>query len=210
MGEEPSNVVVLQVLPSLVTGGVERGTIEITRGDRRRRVGPRWWRAPAGGWWPRWNAPAAATSTLPLVSRNPLTIWRNAARLAAVIRAERVAIVHARSRAPAWSAWLACRRTGAHFVTTYHGTYGEDLPFKRRYNCGDGERRTGDRGEPLHRRSDRGAQHGTDPARIRIDSARRGPGGVRSGRGLGRPGGAAGSGVAAAGRRLGRAAAGPA
>jgi glycosyltransferase involved in cell wall biosynthesis len=46
-----------------------------------------------------------------------------------------VAIVHARSRAPAWSAWLACRRTGAHFVTTYHGTYGEDLPFKRRYNA---------------------------------------------------------------------------
>ena len=42
--------------------------------------------------------------------------------------------MHARSRAPAWSAWLACRRTGAHFVTTYHGTYSEDLPFKRHYN----------------------------------------------------------------------------
>src|SRR6185503_1599747 len=41
----------------------------------------------------------------------------------------------ARSRAPAWSAWLACRRTGAHFVTTYHGAYRENLPFKRRYNA---------------------------------------------------------------------------
>jgi glycosyltransferase involved in cell wall biosynthesis len=43
--------------------------------------------------------------------------------------------VHARSRAPAWSAWLASQRTGAHFVTTYHGAYSEDLPFKRRYNA---------------------------------------------------------------------------
>ena len=56
---------------------------------------------------------------LPLASKNPLRIWRNAAPLAALIRRERVAIVHARSRAPAWSAWLAARRTGAHFVTTY-------------------------------------------------------------------------------------------
>ena len=61
-------------------------------------------------------------------------MWRNVGRLAALIRTERVNLVHARSRAPAWSALLACRRTGAHFVTTYHGTYSEDLPFKRHYN----------------------------------------------------------------------------
>jgi len=130
--EKPSNVV-LQVLPSLVTGGVERGTIEITLAI-----------AAAG-----WTALVASAGgrlvdavqraggrhiTLPLATRNPLTVWRNAARLAVVIRTERVAIVHARSRGPAWSAWLACRRTGAHFVTTYHGAYGEDLLLKRRYN----------------------------------------------------------------------------
>ena len=72
--------------------------------------------------------------TLPLLSRNPMTIWANAARLEELIRTETATIVHARSRAPAWSANLACQRTGAHFVTTYHGTYNEDLPFKRRYN----------------------------------------------------------------------------
>ena len=130
---KPSNVVVLQVLPSLITGGVERGTIEITQA-----ITDAGWTAlvaSAGG-----RLVAAVQRgggrhiTLALASRNPLTIWRNADLLATVIRAERVAIVHARSRAPAWSAWLACRRTGAHFVTTYHGTYGEDLPFKRRYN----------------------------------------------------------------------------
>ena len=84
-----------------------------------------------------------------------------------MIRAERVAIVHARSRAPAWSAWLACRRTGAHFVTTYHGTYGEDLPFKRRYNSvmAKGERVIAASrfiADLIAR------QHGTDPAHIRI------------------------------------------
>jgi glycosyltransferase involved in cell wall biosynthesis len=104
---------------------------------------------------------------LPLASRDPLTIWRNAARLAAVIRAEKVAIVHARSRAPAWSAWLACRRTGAHFVTTYHGTYGEDLPFKRRYNS------VMAKGEQVIAASrfiaeEIVARHGTDPTRVRV------------------------------------------
>jgi glycosyltransferase involved in cell wall biosynthesis len=166
VGEEPSNVVVLQVLPSLVTGGVERGTIEITEA-----IAVAGWTAlvaSAGG---RLVAAVERAGgchiALPLVSRNPLTIWRNAGRLAAVIRAERVAIVHARSRAPAWSAWLACRRTGAHFVTTYHGTYGEDLPFKRRYNSvmAKGERVIAASrfiADLIAR------QHGTDPAQIRI------------------------------------------
>jgi glycosyltransferase involved in cell wall biosynthesis len=126
--------VILQVLPALGIGGVERGTVDITRAI-----------ADAGG------TALVASEGGPLVahveraggrhvamklgSKNPFRIWRNANRLAKLIRAESVDIVHARSRAPAWSAWLACRRTGARFVTTYHGVYGEDLPFKRRYNA---------------------------------------------------------------------------
>ena len=141
----------LQVLPSLVTGGVERGTVEITQAIAEARGG-RWWPAPADALVAAVERAGGRHVTLPLDSRNPLAIWRNAARLAALIRAERVEIVHARSRAPAWSAWLACRRTGAHFVTTYHGTYGEDLPFKRRYNAVMAQRRAGDRRQPLHRR----------------------------------------------------------
>jgi len=129
----PESPVVLQVLPSLVTGGVERGTIEIAQAiaaaDGVSLV------ASAGG-------PLAASVervggrhfTLPLDTKNPIGIWRNAARLEALIKAENVKLVHARSRAPAWSAWLACQRTGAHFVTTYHGTYAENFPLKRRYN----------------------------------------------------------------------------
>jgi glycosyltransferase involved in cell wall biosynthesis len=158
--------VVLQVLPSLVTGGVERGTVEMTQA-----VADRGWVAlvaSAGG---RMVAAVERAGgrhlTLPLDSKSPLDIWRNGERLAGLIRAEQVAIVHARSRAPAWSAWLACRRTGARFVTTYHGTYAEDLPFKRHYNA------VMARGERVIAASRFIAgliveRHAIDPARIRV------------------------------------------
>ena len=132
VGESPAPVV-LQVLPALVTGGVERGTIEITQAVAE--AGGVALVASAGGRMVGQVAHAGGRHiTLPLDTRNPVALWRNARRLAALIRREGVVIVHARSRAPAWSAWLACRRTGAHFVTTYHGTYAENLPFKRAYN----------------------------------------------------------------------------
>jgi glycosyltransferase involved in cell wall biosynthesis len=102
-----------------------------------------------------------------LLSRDPVTIWRNAARLEALIHAENVTLVHARSRAPAWAAWLACKRTGTHFVTTYHGVYGEELPFKRRYNA------VMARGEIVIAASHFVAgvirrRHKVDPSRIRV------------------------------------------
>lgn len=158
--------VILQVLPSLVTGGVERGTIEITQAvaeaDGVALV------ASAGGPLVRFVERAGGRHfTLPLKAKGPFSIWRNAARLTELIRAEKVVLVHARSRGPAWSAWLACQRTGAHFVTTYHGAYSEDLPFKRRYNA------VMARGEIVIAASRFIAglvaeRHGIDPARIRV------------------------------------------
>ena len=157
---------VLQVLPALGTGGVERGTVEMTQA-----ITETGWRAlvaSAGG--PRAAQVERAGGrhiTLPLNSRNPLTIWRNIFRLAALIRAEGVDIVHARSRAPAWSAWLAARRTGKKFVTTYHGTYAEDFPLKRRYNA---IMARGDRVIAISRYiADLiGQRHGVGAARIRV------------------------------------------
>jgi glycosyltransferase involved in cell wall biosynthesis len=131
--DESPAPVVLQVLPSLVTGGVERGTIEITQAVAE--AGGVALVSSAGGRMVGQVAHAGGRHiALPLDTHNPVALWRNARRLEALIRREGVVIVHARSRAPAWSAWLACRRTGAHFVTTYHGTYAENLPFKRAYN----------------------------------------------------------------------------
>jgi glycosyltransferase involved in cell wall biosynthesis len=158
--------VVLQVLPSLVTGGVERSTIEMTEA-----VAAAGWTAlvaSAGG--PLVAAIERAGGrhiALPLAARGPLGVWRNAGRLARLIHAEGVDIVHARSRAPAWSAWLATRRAGARFITTYHGTYNEDLPFKRRYNAVMAN------GEVVIAASRFIAEliiarHGIDPSRVRV------------------------------------------
>ena len=158
--------VILQVLPSLVTGGVERGTVEITQA-----IAEAGWIplvASQGG--PLVQAVEDAGGrhiAVPLKAKTPFGIWRNAQRLEAVLRDHKVSIVHARSRAPAWSAWIACQRTGTPFLTTYHGTYGENLPFKRRYNA------IMARGEIVIAASRFiadlvTARHGIDPSRIRV------------------------------------------
>jgi glycosyltransferase involved in cell wall biosynthesis len=71
---------------------------------------------------------------MPLASKNPLTLVRNAQRIATLVREEYVSIIHARSRAPAWSALAAARRTGVPFVTTYHSEYSERSWLKNLYN----------------------------------------------------------------------------
>ena len=73
--------------------------------------------------------------TLPVDSKNPLVMYANIFRLAKIIRNNSVDIVHARSRAPAWSAWLAAKRCNVPFVTTFHGVYSLGGRLKRRYNA---------------------------------------------------------------------------
>ena len=62
--------------------------------------------------------------TLPLKTKNIFKMYLNSLRLARIIKKYGITIVHARSRAPAWSAYWAAKRCGVHFVTTFHGTYG--------------------------------------------------------------------------------------
>ena len=76
--------------------------------------------------------------------------------------------MHARSRAPAWSAFLAARRTSKPFVTTYHGAYGEVGPFKAAYNSVMAQRRPRHRQFTLHRLGDRGASATGRVERIRV------------------------------------------
>lgn len=124
---------ILQVLPALVSGGVERGTVEIAAALVA--AGFRAIVASAGG-------PLAAEVeavggrhvTLPLDRKSPGALLGNASALRRVVQGEGVRLVHARSRFPAWSALMAARRAGARFVTTYHGTYNEGFPGKRLYN----------------------------------------------------------------------------
>jgi glycosyltransferase involved in cell wall biosynthesis len=125
---------VLQVLPALQTGGVERGTCDMAAA-----LMDAGWRAvvaSAGGPMVRELERAGAVHvTLPLGTKNPLGIWRNAARLAGLVAEWSVDLVHARSRAPAWSAYWASRRTGVPLVTTFHGTYNNQNALKRHYNA---------------------------------------------------------------------------
>lgn len=130
-----SSPIILQVLPSLVTGGVERGTIDMAASMRE--AGWQNLVVSSGGPMVReLDRLGIKHIKLPVHSKNPLVIRANIARLAAVIREYGVDIIHARSRAPAWSAFYAAQRTGAHFVTTFHGTYNPG-PFglKERYNA---------------------------------------------------------------------------
>ncbi|HXE16760.1 MAG TPA: glycosyltransferase family 4 protein [Stellaceae bacterium] len=124
---------VLQVLPRLEQGGVERGTVEVAAA-----LTQAGWRAvvaSAGGRMVGDILRAGAEHVeLPLATKNPAGILMNVRRLASLIEAENIDIVHARSRAPAWSAMLAARRTGRHFVTTFHNAYGAGSWAKRRYN----------------------------------------------------------------------------
>ncbi len=71
---------------------------------------------------------------LPLATKNPFVALINALRLARVIQKRRVDVVHARSRAPAWSAWIAAKLTRTPFLTTFHGIYNARSAPKRFYN----------------------------------------------------------------------------
>lgn len=124
---------VLQVVPSLITGGVERGTLDLAAALTA--AGWTSFVASAGGPMERELARTGATHlTLPLASKNPLVIRRNAASLREIVRRYRIDIVHARSRAPAWSAYWAAQATRRRFVTTFHNAYDVGGALKRKYN----------------------------------------------------------------------------
>jgi glycosyltransferase involved in cell wall biosynthesis len=124
---------VLQVIPELDAGGAERTVIEIAEAVTA--SGGRALVASRGG---RLEAELAAAGgelvRLDMKTKNPVRIWNNADKLAEVIAANGIDIVHARSRAPAWSALWAARRTETCVVTTYHGIYTAKSGLKRWYN----------------------------------------------------------------------------
>ena len=126
--------VILQVLPELETGGVETGTIEIACELQKR--GIKNFVASQGGRMVHELEKAGIPHlTLPLKSKNIFTMRRNAQKLAQYIKENGINIVHARSRAPAWSAYWAAKAANVHYMTTFHGTYGlGPCGIKKLYN----------------------------------------------------------------------------
>jgi glycosyltransferase involved in cell wall biosynthesis len=127
-------LIILQVLPRLVLGGAERGAVDIAVAIQQA-GGVAIVASQGGPMVHELDRVKALHVRLPLAPKNPFTIWRNAERLARIIRKHNVDIIHARSRAPAWSAMWAAERTGIPFVTTYHDTYRGETSLKRRYNA---------------------------------------------------------------------------
>lgn len=124
---------VLQVIPELETGGAERTTLDvaaalIANGDRAIVA------SQGGRMLDELLGAGAEHVSMPLKAKRLLTMRRNAARLAALMEEEAVDIIHARSRAPAWSALWAASWTYRPLVTTYHGAYNEKTRFKNLYN----------------------------------------------------------------------------
>ena len=125
--------VIMQVIPSLGSGGAEQGCIDIC-GDLVR-AGATSLVVSHGG--SRLHEITRAGGThieMPVDSKNPLVMWRNAEQLKKLIRRYGVDIVHARSRAPAWSCFRACQGTGAKFMTTCHAPYNISGKAKNFYN----------------------------------------------------------------------------
>ncbi|MEM7619733.1 MAG: glycosyltransferase family 4 protein [Pseudomonadota bacterium] len=124
---------ILQIIPQLNTGGAEISTLEITQALVQ--AGARALVASEGG---RLQNEIAALGgelvIMPVATKNPVQIWQNTNALKHLIKKENIALVHARSRAPAWSAKWAAQQTHTPFVTTYHGAYSNKGPFKNLYN----------------------------------------------------------------------------
>lgn len=124
---------ILQVIPALDTGGAERSTLDVAAALVREGFAALV--ASAGG---RMEDELAASGgelvRIDAASKAPHTILSNALSLRDLIRKRNVKLIHARSRAPAWSALTAASMAGVPFVTTYHGIYNASNPLKRFYN----------------------------------------------------------------------------
>lgn len=124
---------VLQVIPELDAGGAERTTVDVAAAVIA--AGGKAIVVSRGGRLAHDLEEVGATLVrMPVHSKNPATIAINVFRLRRMIRRYGVSIVHARSRAPAWSALAAARRESVAFVTTYHGTYNTGGRAKEFYN----------------------------------------------------------------------------
>jgi glycosyltransferase involved in cell wall biosynthesis len=123
----------MQIIPELGPGGAEQGCIDVAA--ELVRSGSRALVVSHGGARIHELTRVGATHIhMPVHSKNPLTILKNIKRLRKAIREYHVDIVHVRSRAPAWSAYYACKKTAARYMSTCHAPYNINGKAKLFYN----------------------------------------------------------------------------
>ena len=124
---------VLQVIPKLGYGGAETGCYDIAHYLAEQDCGS--YIVTSGGELLKFvKKNKVGIFKLPVHSKNPIMIILNIFILSIFIILKKINIVHARSRAPAWSCYFACIITNRKFVTTFHGTYNFKNKFKKFYN----------------------------------------------------------------------------
>ena len=124
---------VLQVIPKLGYGGAETGCYDIAHYLAEKECGS--FIATASGDLLKFvKKEKVKILRIPVHSKNPILILFNSIILSLFIIFFKINIVHARSRAPAWSCYIACLLTSRVFVTTFHGTYNFKSKFKKFYN----------------------------------------------------------------------------
>lgn len=125
---------ILQILPSLNTGGVEQGTLDIS--EALRAQGHQSFVCSSGGKGVEVLKTQGATAlSLGVQSKNPFQILKNIGKIVEIIDTYGIDLVHVRSRAPAWSAYYACQKARVPLVTTFHGTYTFQHAVKKKYNA---------------------------------------------------------------------------
>jgi len=120
---------ILQILPELNVGGVETGTVDLAKylvGQGHKSIVV----SNGGALVAQLQSDGSKHYTLPVHKKNLFTAYRCIGKLVGIIHKEKIDIVHARSRVPAWIAFFACRQTEAHFLTTCHGYYSTHLLSK--------------------------------------------------------------------------------
>jgi len=128
-----SNLKVLQVIPKLGYGGAETGCYDIAHYLPENNC--KSFIVTSGGDLIKYvDKKKVKVIKLPVQSKNPILILFNAIALSIIILFHNIQIVHARSRAPAWSCLFATKITGRRFVTTFHGTYNFKSKIKKFYN----------------------------------------------------------------------------
>ncbi|MDC3165774.1 glycosyltransferase family 4 protein [Candidatus Pelagibacter sp.] len=128
-----TNLKVLQVIPKLGYGGAETGCFDIAHYLPENNCES--FIVTSGGELLKFvDKKKVKIFKLPVQSKNPLLIFINSIILIGIILLNNISIVHARSRAPAWSCLIASKITGRKFVTTFHGTYNFKTNLKKFYN----------------------------------------------------------------------------
>ena len=124
---------VLQVIPKLGYGGAETGCYDIAHYLAEQDCGS--YIVTSGGDLLKFiKKDKVKVFRFPVHSKNPIIIFLNIILISILIIFKKINIVHARSRAPAWSCYFACILTKTNFITTFHGTYNFKSKLKKFYN----------------------------------------------------------------------------